>query len=201
MYKLYGSKGAGSVCVQILLEEAKAPYKMVWVEDVKAPDFLKVNPNGKVPALQLPGGQIIYESAAMMAFLAETLPAARMTPKIGTAEHALMLQWLVLLSAGTYESILRYFYSERYGEAVSVKSRASEEIDRLYGVMETELAQKGPYLCGKQISAADVYLTMLASWYEPDTTALGKKFPRILAVYNTVAARPSWKTVQAANAN
>jgi len=201
MYKLYGGKGAGSVCVQILLEEAKAPYKMVWVEDVKAPDFLKVNPNGKIPALQLPGGQIIYESAAMMAFLAETLPAARMTPKIGTAEHALMLQWLVLLSAGTYESILRYFYSERYGEAVSVKSRASEEIDRLYGVMETELAQKGPYLCGKQISAADVYLTMLASWYEPDTTALGKKFPRILAVYNTVAARPSWKTVQAANAN
>lgn len=201
MYKLYGSKGAGSVCVQILLEEAKAPYKMVWVEDVKAPDFLKVNPNGKVPALQLPGGQIIYESAAMMAFLAEALPAAGMAPKIGTAERALMLQWLVLLSAGTYESILRYFYSERYGEAVSVKSRASEEIDRLYGVMETELAQKGPYLCGKQISAADVYLTMLASWYEPDTTALGKKFPRILAIYNTVAARPSWKTVQAANAN
>ena len=201
MYKLYGSKGAGSVCVQILLEEAKAPYKMVWVEDVKAPDFLKVNPNGKVPALQLPGGQIIYESAAMMAFLAEALPAAGMTPKIGTAEHALMLQWLLLLSAGTYESILRYFYSERYGEAVSVKSRASEEIDRLYGVMETELAQKGPYLCGKQISAADVYLTMLASWYEPDTTALGKKFPGILAIYNTVAARPSWKTVQAANAN
>jgi glutathione S-transferase len=201
MYKLYGSKGAGSVCVQFLLEEAKAPYEMVWVEDVKAPDFLKVNPNGKVPALQLPGGQIIYESAAMMAFLAEALPAAGMIPRIGTAEHALMLQWLVLLSAGTYESILRYFYPERYGEAVSVKSRASEEIDRLYGVMETELAKKGPYLCGKQISAADVYLTMLASWYEPDTTALGKKFPRILAIYNTVAARPSWKTVQAANAN
>ncbi len=201
MYKLYGSKGAGSVCVQFLLEEAKAPYEMIWVEDVKAPDFLKVNPNGKVPALQLPAGQIIYESAAMMAFLAEALPAARMTPKIGTAEHALMLQWLVLLSAGTYESILRYFYPERYGEAVSVKSRASEEIDRLYGVMETELAKKGPYLCGKQISAADVYLTMLASWYEPDTTALGKKFPGILAIYNTVVARPSWKTVQAANAN
>jgi glutathione S-transferase len=201
MYKLYGSKGAGSVCVQFLLEEAKAPYEMVWVEDVKAPDFLQVNPNGKVPALQLPGGQIIYESAAMMAFLAEALPAAGMTPKSGTAEHALMLQWLVLLSAGTYESILRYFYSERYGEAVSVKSRASEEIDRLYGVMETELAKKGPYLCGEQISAADVYLTMLASWYEPDITTLGKKFPGILAISNTVAARPSWKTVQAANAN
>ncbi len=200
MYKIYGRKNAGNVCVQVLLEEAGVPYEMVWVEDVKAPEFLKVNPNGKVPALQLPGGQIIYESAAMMAFLAETLPAARMTPKIGTAEHALMLQWLTMLSAGLYESILRYFYSERYGEAVSVKSRASEEIDRLYGVMESALAQKAPYLCGKQISAADVYLAMLVTWYEPDTNALGKKFPKILALYKMVAERPSWKKVAAANA-
>ena len=112
-----------------------------------------------------------------------------------------MLQWLVLLSSGTYESILRYFYSERYGEAVSVKARAGEEIDRLYGVIEAALAKKGPYLCGKQISAADVYLTMLASWYEPDITALGRKFPRILAIHDAVVARPSWKTAQAANAS
>lgn len=201
MYTLYGRKGSGNVCVQVMLEEAGAPYAMVWVEDVKSPAFLQINPNGKVPALQLPGGQIMYESAAMLAFLAEALPAAGMTPKTGTAERALMLQWLMLLSSGTYESILRYFYSERYGEAASVKARAGEEIDRLYGVMEAALAENGPYLCGKQISAADVYLTMLASWYEPDTTALGKKFPGILAIHNAIVARPSWKTAQAANAN
>jgi glutathione S-transferase len=201
MYTLYGRKGSGNICVQVMLEEAGAPYEMVWVEDVKSPAFLQINPNGKVPALQLPGGQIMYESAAMLAFLAEALPAAGVTPKTGTAEHALMLQWLVLLSSGTYESVLRYFYSERYGEAVSVKARAGEEIDRLYGVMEAALAEKGPYLCGKQISAADVYLTMLASWYEPDITALGKKFPGILAIYNAIVARPSWKAAEAANAS
>jgi len=201
MYKLYGRKNAGSVCVQVLLEEAAVPYEMIWVENVRAPEFLQVNPNGKVPALQLPGGEIIYESAAMMVFLAETQPAASMTPKIGTAEHALMLQWIAMISAGLYESILRYFYPDRYGEAASVKSRASEEIDRLYGVMEAALAQKGPCLCGKQISAADVYLAMLASWYEPDMLAFGKKFPRVFAVYNLVAERPSWKKVAAANAS
>ena len=201
MYKLYGRKGAGSFSVQVLLEEAKAAYEMVWVEDVKAPTFLRVNPNGKVPALQLPGGQFIYESAAMMAFLSEALPSAMMAPKTGTAEHALMLQWLVLLSAGTYESILRYFYSERYGEAASVKAKASEEIDRLYGVIETDLAKRGPFLCGTEVSAADIYLTMLASWYEPDVAALGKLFPKILAIHDAVVARPSWKAVQAANAS
>ncbi len=201
MYKLYGRKGAGSFSVQVLLEEAKAAYEMVWVEDVKAPTFLRVNPNGKVPALQLPGGQFIYESAAMMAFLSEALPSAMMAPETGTAKHALMLQWLVLLSSGTYESILRYFYSERYGEAASVKAKASEEIDRLYGVIETDLAKQGPFLCGTEVSAADIYLTMLASWYEPDMVALGKLFPKILAIHDAVVARPSWKAVQAANAS
>jgi hypothetical protein len=42
MYKLYGRKGVGSFSVQVLLEEAKAAYEMVWVEDVKAPTFLRV---------------------------------------------------------------------------------------------------------------------------------------------------------------
>jgi glutathione S-transferase len=199
MYKLYGRKGAGSVAVQALLEEAGAPYEMVWVEDVKAPEFLKLNPNGKVPALQLPDGQFMYESAAMMAYLAEALPAARMAPPPGTTERALMLQWLVLLSAGTYESMLRYFYAERYGEATSVKAAATAEIDRIYGVMDAALASKGPWLCGKEITAADLYLTMLAGWYEPDVRAFGSEFPKLLGICETVAARDSWKKVLATN--
>ena len=144
MYKLYGRKGSGSLCVQVLLEEAGAPYEMVWVDDLQSPAYLKINPNGKVPALQLLDGQIMYQSAAMMAFLAQALPGARMAPEIGTSRHALMLQWLVLLSTGTYESVLRYYYSERYGEAVSVKAKATEEIDRIHGVIEADLTRKVP---------------------------------------------------------
>src|SRR6476619_4419329 len=151
MYKLYGRKGAGSFAVQVLLEEAKASYDVIWVDDVRAPAFLKVNPNGRVPVLQLPDGQLMYESAAMMVFLADTLPAARMTPDAGSSTRALMLQWLVLLSAGTYESHLRYFYPERHGEPASVKANARAEIDRLYRVIEADLSTKGPYLCGTAV--------------------------------------------------
>ena len=103
MYKLYGRKGSGSFAVQVLLEEARADHEMIWVDDVQAASFLEINPNGKVPVLQLPDGQLMCESAAMMAFLSETLPAARMTPPAGSSARALMLQWLVLLSAGTYD--------------------------------------------------------------------------------------------------
>jgi len=201
MYKLYGLKGSGSFAVQVLLEEARAGYEMIWVDDVQAPSFLEINPNGKVPVLQLPDGQLMCESAAMMAFLAETLPAARMTPTAGSSARALMLQWMVLLSAGTYESNLRHFYPERYGEPVSVKASAHKEIDRIYGVLEADIARKGPYLCGSELCAADIYLAMLASWYEPDATALGERFPRVLAIHDAVAARQTWQRVQAANAS
>jgi hypothetical protein len=124
MYKLYGRKGSGSFAVQVLLEEARAGYEAIWVDDVQAPSFLEINPNGRIPVLQLPDGRLMYESAAMMAFLAESLPAARMTPAVGSSARARMLQWLVFLSAGMYESNLRHFYPDRYGEAVSVKANA-----------------------------------------------------------------------------
>lgn len=200
MYRLYGRKGSGSFAVQVLLEEARAGYETIWVEDVQAPSFLEINPNGRIPVLQLPDGQRMYESAAMMAFLAETLPAARMAPAAGSSARALMLQWLVFLSAGMYESNLRYFYPERYGEPVSVKASARKEIDRIYGVLEADISRNDSYLCGSEPCAADIYLAMLASWYEPDATALGERFPRVLAIHDAVAARPTWRRVQAAHA-
>lgn len=201
MYRLYGRKGSGSFAVQVLLEEAKAAYEMIWIDDPRAPSFLEINPNGKVPVLQLPDGHRMYESAAMMAFLAETLPAARMAPAGGSIARAQMLQWLVFLSAGLYESNLRYFYSERYGEPVSVKASARKEMDRIYGVLEADIARKDSFLCGSEPCAADIYLAMLASWYEPDATALGERFPKVLAIHDAVAARPTWQRVQAAHAS
>lgn len=159
MYRLYGRKGSGSFAVQVLLEEARADYEMIW------------------------------------------LPPARMTPAVGSSARALMLQWLVFLSAGAYESNLRHFYPERYGEPVSVKASAHKEIDRIYGVLEADIARKGPYLCGSELCAADIYLAMLASWYEPDATALGERFPRVLAIHDAVVARPAWQRVQAAHAS
>jgi glutathione S-transferase len=201
MYKLYGRKGSGSFAVQVLLEEARAAYEMIWVDDPRVPSFLEINPNGRIPVLQLPDGQRIYESAAMMAFLAETLPAARMTPAAGSSARARMLQWLVFLSAGLYESNLRYFYPVRYGEADSVKASARTEIDRIYGVLEADLSRNDTYLCGSEPCAADIYLAMLASWHEPDVTALGAQFPRVLAIHNAVAARSAWQRVQSAHSS
>ena len=82
-----------------------------------------------------------------------------------------------------------------------MKASADKEIDRIYGVLEADIARKGPYLCGSELCAADIYLAMLASWYEPDATALGERFPKVLAIHDVVAARPTWQRVQAAHAS
>jgi glutathione S-transferase len=118
-FRLYGRKGSGSLAVQIVLEETGTPYELHWVESTpQAVESLRrVNPAGKVPALVLPDGTAVAESAALLIYLSSAFPAARLAPPPGTSAHARFLQWMVYLSANLYESALRYFYAERYSSA------------------------------------------------------------------------------------
>ena len=70
-FKLYGRPGSGSLAVQVALEEMGVPYERVWVgsETADVERFRKVNPPGKVPALELPDGTVMFESAAMLIHL------------------------------------------------------------------------------------------------------------------------------------
>ena len=100
-FRLYGRKGSGSLAVQIVLEETGAPYELHWVESTpQAVESLRrVNPAGKVPALVLPDGTAVSESAALLIYLSTAFPAARLAPAPGTSAHARYLQWMVYLSA------------------------------------------------------------------------------------------------------
>lgn len=200
MFKLYGRKGAGSVATQVLLEEVGAPYETLWVEDTKAPWFVAISPNGKIPALQLPSGEMMFESAAMIAYLVEAYPSARMAPPAGTPAKARFHQWVAFVSSGFYETMLRFYYSDRYGEAASVKQAAIGEVKRLLSVVEGELKKSGPFLCGKELGGADIYLCMLLSWLEPTPEAALAATPKVLALYQAVTTRPAWQRMLAKNA-
>lgn len=200
MFKLYGRKGAGSVATQALLEEVGAAYENHWVEDTKAPWYLAICPNGKIPALQLPSGELMFESAAMIAYLVEAYPGAHMAPAAGTPAKARFHQWLAFISSGFYETMLRFYYSDRYGEAASVKQAAISEIKRLLSVVEGELNKSGPFLCGKEVNGADIYLCMLLSWFEPTPEEALAATPKVLALYQAVTQRPAWQRTLAKNA-
>jgi glutathione S-transferase len=182
-YTLYGRHGAGSLAPQIVLEEIGAPYEIVWVSKGAADleVLRRINPFGKVPVLVLPDGSVVRESAAILLHLTGAYPAAGLAPETGTSAHARFLEAMVSLSANMYETLLRYFYSDRYSAAgaaagAQIKAQALEDwnvqLERIAGTLS-------PYVLGEQYSAADPYLYMLAGWYPDEPGASAAKLPQL----------------------
>ncbi len=182
-YQLYGRQNAGSLAVQIVLEEIGAPYHLHWVERTPAAleAYRRINPAGKVPALVLPDGTAVSESAAILTYLASAYPAAQLAPVVGSAAHARFLQWMVFLSANVYETALRYFYAGRYSSAgaaaeAGIQEQALQDYSRQLEAVHEVLA---PYVLGSAYSAVDPYLYMLSGWYPGDLAALHARLPRL----------------------
>jgi glutathione S-transferase len=203
-YTLYGRQGSGSFAVQVALEEIGAPYRQIWVskEASQVEGLRKINPTGKVPALVLPDGSIMFESAAMLIHLALTDPTSRLAPSPGTSAHALFLQWIVFLAANAYEAALHIYYPHRYssrGEADADVIAAQGKVDFC---SHLELINKtlNPYVLGSGYSIADTYLYMLASWYPDDKAGLFARFPALAAHTKLIASRPAVAKVDAEHA-
>ena len=200
-YRLYARKGAGSLAPQMLLEEIGAAYELVWVSKTPADidAFRRVSPAAKIPVLVLPDGTVISESAAILIHLTDVNPAAALAPASGSSAHARFLQWMVFLSANVYEALLRYFYSQRYsaaGEAAAAQIKIQALADWT-GHLQTAHAALSPYVLGAELSAADHYLYMLASWYPPDEeAALASRLPKLRHHAELMQRRPATRKAQ-----
>jgi GST-like protein len=202
-FTLYGRPGSGSLAVQVALEELAAPYERVWVgsETADVERFRKINPTGKVPALELPDGTLVFESAAMLVHLALQIPDAGLAPQPGSSRHAIFLQWMSFMSANVYEAALRLFYSPRYSargdaDAAAIREQAAAD----YGAHLSLLGRTlNPYVLGEHYSLADPYLYMLASWF-PDKDALFARLPALGAHAATVSSRAAVAKVEADHA-
>jgi len=199
-YRLYGRTNAGSLAPQIVLEEIGAPYELIWVgrEPAAIEAFRRINPAGKVPALVLPDGTPVFESAAILLHLTNTHPKANLSPAAGTTDHARFLQWMVFLSANVYEAALRSYYPERYsaaGAAAAAQIKAqgiadyARHLELIHGVLS-------PYVLGDHLTAADPYLHMLAGWYPGDITALQDRLPKLAAHTELLRRRPATRKAE-----
>jgi len=184
-YTLYGRPGSGSFAVQVALEEIGAKYRQVWVgREPKDIDKLReLNPTGKVPALVLPDGTMMFESAAMLMHLALAHPKSQLAPALGTDRFAIFLQWMVFLSANVYEAALRMYYPARYsarGEADAEAVRQQGSVDFLahLGLISKTL---NPYVLGAEYSIADPYLYMLGTWFVGEKSELYSVLPAMAA--------------------
>jgi glutathione S-transferase len=202
-YTLYGRPGSGSLAVQVALEEIGAPYERIWVsrETAEVERFRAVNPAGRVPALVLPDGTIMFESAAMLIHLASQ-PQSRLAPRSGAGLHPMFLTWMVFLSANVYEAALRIYYSARYSsvgeaDAGAVRQQGMTDFITYLRLIAPTLS---PYVMGKEYSIADTYLYMLASWYPDDKAQLYAEVPQLAAHAALVSARSAVAKVEADHA-
>jgi glutathione S-transferase len=192
MYKLYARKGTGSAAVEALLAFLNAPFEIIDVPKTdtgEAPAwFLTLNPRGEVPALQLPDGSVMTESAAMMLHLADAHPEAKLSPGLGTAARAQYLRWMIYMAAAPYTSDLRMYYPDRYStnpaHAEAIKAKATIDLARDFDVFASEMGE-GPFILGETPSAADLYTAMLLTWSD-DVEGLFTKQPKLKQLYEAV---------------
>ncbi|ANO50593.1 glutathione S-transferase family protein [Woeseia oceani] len=145
-----------------MLEEVAAPYRTVILEygaDMKSPEYLAVNPMGKVPALQH-GSAIITECAAICAYLADAFPDSGLAPPL--TERAAYYRWLFFV-AGPLESALN---NKALGVEVPVERERMVGYGKLATVVDTLEAavQERPFIAGDTFSAADVYVGSHVGW-------------------------------------
>lgn len=202
-FTLYGRQGSGSFCVQVALEEIGAPYERVWIgtEPADLQRYREVNPTGRVPALTLPDGTTMFESAAILTHLSLQYPDAKLAPQSGTTRHAKFLQWMTFLSANMYEEVLRVYYSARYSARGDADAGAIREQALSDFTAHAAFIAEGmkPYVLGADYSIADIYLYMLAGWH-PEKERLFAKVPVLATHAAKMLTRPAVAKVEADHA-
>ena len=165
--KLYTKPGACSMADHIVLRWIGKPFDLQVMDaaGMKTPDFLKLNPAGAVPVLEV-DGWVLTQNAAILNFLADTFPESGLggdgTPK----SRAKINRWLAFLNADLHTAFHPMFGSTRYlgDEAMIEKSKtnARQKLRELYERVDAQLAGKD-WLTGSR-SIADPYLFVTLRW-------------------------------------
>ncbi len=195
-FTLYGDLGSGAFSAEAALAEAGAPYhfEMVSLEknEQKQPGFLAINPSGKMPALRLPEGEIITESAAILLTLADHFPQARLLPPQASNDRALAYRWLAFMAGEIYPIVEIVDYPERFtpagGDAEALRAIARDRIRARILIIERMV--RGPFLLAHGFSILDIYAAMFTRWsLEPDWKLAN--LPKLMALADAVSQRPA----------
>lgn len=193
--KLYYSPGACSLSPHIALREAGLPFDLVQVDlatkkTASGQDYLKINPAGYVPCLQLDDGRTLSEGPAIVQYVADQVPDKQLAPANGSFERYQLQQWLNFISAELHKSFSPLFNpgaSDDWKNAV--RQTLNARLERVARQLE-----HAPYLLGEQLSVADTYLFVVLGWSAHVNLDLSP-WPSLQAFMGRIAGRDA---VQAA---
>ena len=193
--KLYYSPGACSLSPHIALHEAGIAFEAEKVDlgskqTESGADYKAINPKGYVPALRLDDGQLLTEGPAIVQYIADLHPAAKLAPASGTPARYRLQEWLNYITAELHKSIGSLFNAKMPKEwQDQVKLGIASRLDFL----DKQLEGKA-FLTGDGFTVADGYLFTVLGWTKYVGIDLAK-WPPLTAYVERVAQRPA---VQAA---
>jgi len=193
MLKLYWSPRSRSFSALWLLEEVGEPYERVLTDistgAQKKPEFLKINPMGKVPALT-DGEACVAEAAAVCAYVVERYPDKNLAPPIGHPLRGRYLQWL-FFSPGCIEPAILQIYTKL---EIPSSTAAWGDATQVFDVLDQTLA-KNPWILGDEFSAADI---MIGSglYFAIRAFKLVASRPNFDRYLDACAARPAFQRAQ-----
>jgi glutathione S-transferase len=170
VYALYYFPGNASLLPHMMLREIGAPFELRLVDRAQdaqhSPDYLKLNPNGRIPVL-IDGDLVLYETAAIALHLCDRHPQAGLAPPPGAPEQPLFYRWLIHLTNTPQAEYRSWFYPHEFvtreSAAPAVKAAAEQRLNLIFDRIASELGS-GPWLLGARFSAVDLYLFMLIRW-------------------------------------
>lgn len=190
--KLYFAPGACSLSPHIVLHEAGISAETEKVDlgskkTASGADFLKINPKGYVPTLQLDDGTLLTEGPAIVQYLADQRPAAKLAPENGTLPRYQLQELLNFISTEIHKSYSPLFKPNSTPE---MKQAFVELLQKRYDVVE-ELLGKRQYIAGDQFTVADAYLFTVTNWSRVVKVDLFSNRPNLAAYMQRVAERPA----------
>ncbi len=157
--KLYFSNGSCSLAAHITLEEAGAKFEAQRLDlkqgDTRKPEYLKINPKGKVPALQLDDGTVITENPAILSYVADTHPQAKLLAPPGEVARAKAQEWLAWCASTVHRD-----FSPLFRDRDNVEQRKLVQAD----LDDFDAWLKGPFVLGETFSVADAYTLVFSAW-------------------------------------
>ncbi len=174
MYTLFGFKGSGSASVECALEMTGAPYRIVetasWEDNGALVELERVNPLKQIPTLQLPGGEILTESAAILMHLGFAFPQSGLLPD-EPLQRDLALRGLVYIPANCYSCITILDYPERYTSATddvalaAVRAGTRQRLHRHWDIFaDLYPTADGHFIAGDQPGALDLFAAVVSHW-------------------------------------
>jgi glutathione S-transferase len=203
MLKLFLAANTCALASHIALEEAGATHEIVRVDfranEQRKPEYLAINPKGRVPALAT-GRGILTETPAILAFIAQSFPAARLAPLDDPYEFARVQAFNSYLCSTVHVAHAHRMRGYRWADDPAAIAEMQRKVPTTVGdcfeLIETTML-KGPWVMGDRYSICDPYLFTLSQWLDGDGVDVNR-FPKVVELRSRMSARPAVQRALAA---